>query len=169
MSGLTSRSRISKTRLLNDLPDLERAPALHGADQRHLVGVLEIAADRDAARDPCESADVGLEPLGQVHRRGLALEGRVGRQHDLFVRLAVALRCAARSSSSRTFSRSGPDAVHRRDGAVQHVVAAPERAGPLDGQHVERLLDDAQPRWSRAGSAQIGHSGPVGDVEADSQ
>ncbi len=38
----------------------------------------------------------------------------------------------------------GPDTVHWRDRAVKDVVAALERAGALDGQDVERLLDHAQ-------------------------
>ena len=53
----------------------------------------------------------------------------------------------------------GSDAVDGRDGPVQDVVEAAERARALEGQHVERLLDDAQPvavaarrrdRWGRA-------------------
>ena len=38
------------------------------------------------------------------------------------------------------------DPVDRRDRAVEDVVEALELAGPLEGEHVERLLDDAQPR-----------------------
>ena len=45
------RSRISMTRLLIVDP-VDGPAALEGSDQRHLVGVLEIAADRDAAGDP---------------------------------------------------------------------------------------------------------------------
>ena len=37
------------------------------------------------------------------------------------------------------------DAVDRRDGAVEDVVEALELARPLEGEDVERLLDDAQP------------------------
>ncbi len=37
-----------------------------------------------------------------------------------------------------------PDAVDRRDRAVEDVVEALELAGPLQGEDVERLLDDAQ-------------------------
>ena len=35
----------------------DRPPALEGADQGHLVGVLEVAADRQAAGDPADRAD----------------------------------------------------------------------------------------------------------------
>ena len=38
----------------------------------------------------------------------------------------------------------GADAVHRADRPVEDVVAAPPLPGPLDREHVERLLDDAQ-------------------------
>ncbi len=41
------------------------------------------------------------------------------------------------------------DPVDRRDRPVEDVVAAPELAGPFDGQDVERLLDHAQPECRR--------------------
>ena len=109
---------------------------------------------------------VGGQALGQVHRRRLALERRVGGQHDLLVRLAVAQRSDGASSSSRTLQPVRADAVHRRDGAVEDVVAALERAGALDGQDVERLLDDAQPRLvaRRVGADRAQRAGR--DVEA---
>ena len=40
----------------------------------------------------------------------------------------------------------GPDALEVVDGAAEHVVAALELAGPLDGDDVAGLLDHAQHR-----------------------
>ncbi len=58
------------------------------------------------------------------------------------------------------------DAVDGADGAVEHVVAAAELAGPLDGQHVERLLDHAQADVLAARVAADRAQGRVADVEA---
>ena len=60
----------------------------------------------------------------------------------------------------------GPDAVDRADRAVEHVVAAAELAGPLDRQHVERLLDDAQLAVVAARVAADRAQRGVADVEA---
>src|SRR3954468_3165034 len=87
---LARRSRISPTRL--DIGWSDCPPALERPDQRHLVGIFEVAADRQASGDPADAADGALEPLGQIHRRRLALECRVRREDDLLDRLAGALR-----------------------------------------------------------------------------
>ncbi len=57
------------------------------------------------------------------------------------------------------------DPFDRGDGAVQDVVAALELPGALEGNHVQRLLDDADclvTRWVGADCARIA----LGDVEA---
>ena len=150
--------------------DLELAPALERPDEGHLVGVLEVAAHGDAPGDPGDGADVAREALGEVHRRGLALERRVGGQDDLLVRLARRLALRGPLEQLADAQPVGADAVHGRDGAMQHVVAAAERTRALDGEHVERLLHDAQPVARRAtGRAQMGHSGPVLMLKHDSQ
>ena len=105
-------------------------------------------------------ADDRLEPLGQVHRGRLALEGRVGGQDDLDERLAVARGLVGAREQLADPEPVRPDPVDRRDRAVEDVVEALELAGPLEGEDVERLLDDAQPASvSRPGSRQIGQSG----------
>ena len=91
----------------------------------------------------------GLEPLGEVHRGRLALEGRVGGQDDLDERLAVARGLVGPLEQLADPQPVRPDAVDRRDRAVEDVVEALELAGPLEGEDVERLLDDAQPRRGR--------------------
>ena len=77
---------------------LERA-----RERRDLVGVLEVAADRQAARQPVTPPDRRQE-RGQVDRGRLALEVRVGRQDNLLDRLAV----PTRPTNSRMRSSSGP-------------------------------------------------------------
>src|SRR6478735_6642110 len=88
MPALASRRRISLTRLLIAWSD--GSPALEGADQGHLVGVLEITPDREAARDPADDADHRLEAFGEVHRGRFSFEGRIGGHDDLHERRPVA-------------------------------------------------------------------------------
>ena len=63
-------------------------------------------------------------------------------------------------------SRSGPMPSIGRDRPVQHVVAAPEGAGPFQRQHVERLLHDAQPGVVPTRVEADGALGAGADVEA---
>ena len=60
----------------------------------------------------------------------------------------------------------GADPVDRRDRAVEHVVEALELAGPLEGEDVERLLDDAQPACVAGRVAADRAERLVADVEA---
>src|SRR5258705_9035212 len=88
-TALARRRRISPTRF--DIGS-DGPPALEGADQGHLVGVLEVAAHRQPPGDPADYPDASLEPLGEGHRGRLALEGRVRGEDDFLERRAVALR-----------------------------------------------------------------------------
>src|SRR5258705_6252026 len=83
------RSRFSASR--SDMGSVG-APALVGADRGHLVRVLEVAAHREPPGDPADYPNASLEPLGEVHRGRLALEGRVRGEDDFLERRAVALR-----------------------------------------------------------------------------
>ncbi len=60
----------------------------------------------------------------------------------------------------------GSDAVHGRDGAVEHVVPAAERAGSLQGEDVERLLHHAQAGVVASRVEADGALGAGADVEA---
>ena len=60
----------------------------------------------------------------------------------------------------------GADAVDRRDRAVEDVVEALELGRPLEREHVERLLDDAQPALVAARVAADRAQRLVADVEA---
>src|SRR5438552_11327640 len=158
------RRNASTTRYHIGRSDL--APALEGPDQRHLVGILEVAADRDAACDPGDRADRVREPLGEVHRGGLALERRVRRDDNLLERHSPRLRLVGARQELADAEAVGADPVDRRDRAVEDVVQALELAGPLEGEHVERLLDDTEPGLVPArGGADAAHRRGA-DVEA---
>src|SRR5262249_61100890 len=58
------------------------------------------------------------------------------------------------------------DPVDRRDRAVEDVVEALELAGPLEGEDVERLLDDAEAAGVAARVAADRAGRLVADVEA---
>src|SRR6185295_3677747 len=45
------------------------------------------------------------------------------------------------------------DPVDRRDRPMEHVIAALELGGPLEGEDIERLLDDTQPALIAPGIA----------------
>src|SRR5215831_15800539 len=59
------------------------AAAGEGAAQSDLVGVLDVAADRHAERQAGDGETARLEHAGEVERRRLALDVRVGREHHL--------------------------------------------------------------------------------------
>ena len=164
MPALARRSRISKTRLL--IAPSDRPPALERPDQGDLVGVLEVATDRQAAGDPADHPDHRLEALGEVHRGRLALEGRVGGHDHLDERLAVAGGCVGALEQLADPQPIRADAVDRRDRAVEDVVEALELARPLEGEDVERLLDDAQAGLVAARVAADRTERLIADVEA---
>ena len=118
------------------------------------------------ARDPGHRPDVAVEALVEVHRRGLALERRVGGEDDLLDPAAGRVRLVDPGEELADLEPLGADAVDRADRAVEHVVAAAELAGALDGEHVQRLLDDAQPAVVAARVAADRAQRRVADVEA---
>ena len=87
---------------------------------------------------------VARQALGEVHRGGVALEGRVRGEDHLGHGLAVVLGGDHALEQLADPQALRADPVHRADRPVQDVVAAPPLAGPLDREHVEGLLDHAQ-------------------------
>src|SRR6187402_3600515 len=73
-SGMNSRKE-------RTFPSSELAASGECATERDLVGVLEVAADRQPAREP-RHADPVAQPLGQVRGRRLAGHVRIRREHD---------------------------------------------------------------------------------------
>ena len=103
----------------------------------------------------------GLSSAGDVHRRGVPLQVRVGRQDDL--RDAVARDPVQQLLHAKVV---GPDALERRDRAAQDVVPALDHAGLLDRRLVLRLLDHADHRGVAAGVAADAAQLALGDAEA---
>ena len=172
MIGLMSRSSASLTRLLTGRSrDLELAPALQRPDEGHLVGVLEVATDRDAARDPGDGADVARQPLGEVHRGRLALERRVGGEDHLLVRLAVAARARPTRLEQLADRAAGrgrcrPWARWRRGARGSGPGTRPSARCASTSSGSSTTHSAAS---SRDGSRQMGHSGPVLMLKHDSQ
>src|SRR5690349_1800848 len=108
-AAFARRSRISKTRW----PISDRPPALQCADQRDLVGVLEIATDGQSAGDTTDDRDAVLEAFGEVHRGRLALKGRVRRQDDLGERRTIALCVIGTREELADLQAVGADPIDR--------------------------------------------------------
>jgi hypothetical protein len=106
------------------------------ASARPSVGVLEIAADRETARQPRDPY-ASPQAVGHVGGGRLAGHVRVRREHDFLH--AVAFDAADQLVDAEMFRF---DAVERRERAAEDVVEPAELAGALDGQEVDRLLDD---------------------------
>src|SRR3954454_19417188 len=106
--------------------------------QGHFVRVLEVPPHRQSTRQTRHAQAQRLEHPGEVRRGGLALEVRIGREDHL------ADRAVGEPDHELADAQLvGADAVDRRDGAAQHVVAAAELAGPLDRDDVLVLLHHA--------------------------
>jgi hypothetical protein len=69
-------------------------------------------------------------------RRGLAVHGRVDRQDHLG---DLASRTATHQRIDVEILR--PDAIERRQRAAQHMIARPDRAGPLQRPKIRDVLD----------------------------
>src|SRR5205085_6035411 len=104
----------------------------------HLVGVFEVAADGEAAGDARDLHAERRDQPGQVHPCGFPLDVGIGGHDDLGNALS-----GNPGEQLRDPQVVGPDAVDRGDGAAEHVVAALELTGLLDGLDVPGFLDDA--------------------------
>src|ERR1700682_2365246 len=89
------------------------APFAQRLRQRAAVDVLELSADRHAAREPGNLELARAEQLGDVMRGRLALVGEIGRQHDLADRsIERSLEQPVEANLLRT------DAVERRQAQI---------------------------------------------------
>ena len=107
-------------------------------------------------REAGDAQPEDLEQPGQVGGGGLALEVGVGRDDHL------GDDAVAEPGEQLAHAQVvGADAVDRADRAAEHVVAAAELAGALDGDDVLGLLDDADRRARRgAGRGRSGTGRP---------
>ena len=116
------------------------AAARRGAAERDLVGVLEVAADREAAREP-RDAHLLAQAVGEVGGGRLAGHRRVRREHDLGDAVRVD------TVDQLVDPQVGRiDAVDRAERAAEHVVEAVVGVRALERDDVDRLLDDADRR-----------------------
>ena len=123
---------------------------------REVVGVLEIAADRDAGGDARDAHAERLQQPRQVDRRRLAFDRRVGGE-DHFLDAAG----ADARQQALDLQVVGPDALQRRDRAHQHVIQAAEAAGAIDDADVLRLFDDADDAVIAAGDRRTAAHGSM--------
>ena len=138
------------------------SPSCERSAQRHLVGVLQVAAYRQSTRQSRHAQADRLEHPGEIGRGRLTLEVGIGREDHL--------GDGAVGQPDHQLADPqlvGSDAVDRRDRAAEHVVAAAELAGALDRDDVLVLLDHAQharvaPRVAADPALLV-----LGDVEAD--
>src|SRR2546429_6402949 len=125
------------TRLITD-PESHLPAALERLGEGDLVRVLQVAPHRETTRETGHPDAARLEEGRDVHRRGVALEVRIGREDDL--RDAVALDAFHQLADPEVV---GPDPVERSHRAAEDVVPAPDDTRLLDGGRVRRLLDHA--------------------------
>src|SRR6202035_448810 len=145
---------------------LHSAAPGEGLAERDLVGVLQIRAHRQAAREPCDGdlPRASAQLLGDVQRGGLARGGRVRGEDDLPHGTA---RGGDAGEQLHHLQVLRIDAVDRREGPAEHVVDAVVLVRALHRDHVAGLLHDADqpvvaPRVLADAAARL-----VGEVEAD--
>ena len=115
---------------------LDRAAGLDGTPKRKLVGILQVAAHGQAARQTRHLNTQRLDGTGEVARRGLALDIGVGGDNDLVDILVTQAR-----QQLADMQLLGADFVHGADHAAQHVVQAMIAARALDPEDVDMLQD----------------------------
>src|SRR5690606_11608548 len=145
-------------------PRSQGPAALEGLAEGDLVGVLEVGADREPARQPGDG-DVGhalAQDVGEVERGRLAGRRRVRRDDDL---AHAALLGPADELLDAEVLRV--DAVDRRERPAEDVVAAVELVRPLDRDDVARVLDDADDRAVAPLVLADAAARADGEVEAD--
>src|SRR5262249_41205744 len=107
------------------------SPPFERLAERGGIRVLDAGAHRRPRRDARHLPAQRFDEAGQIERRGLAFDRRVGRQHDL--PHAAVLQAPQQLADAQVF---GADAVERREAAVQDVIAAAKLAGALEGDEI---------------------------------
>src|SRR5947209_2437391 len=149
-----------------DASDLECATPLESTAEGDLVGVLEVATDRQAAGETSDAQPHRLDQPGEVRRGRLTLEVGVSGDDQLRDIACEARHQLADAQVVRT------DTLNGRDRAAQHVVAATELTRALDSDDVLGLFDHADDRrvatWVAADAALVAFRDVAADdAEAD--
>jgi len=116
---------------------LELRSSFQGSLDGHLVGEIEVRADRKAHGQPGDPDAERFEHPMKIERRGLPFHRRVGGDDDLLE--------GPRFDPLDEFSQPelvGPAALERREGAKEDMVSSAVDARLLDRGDVERFLDD---------------------------
>ena len=93
--------------------------------------------------------DVGLmEEISDVVRGALTVDGRVQGKNDL-------ADCRVVGTLDERVNRQifGADAVERRQGSAEYVIAAVKSAGAFEGPQIRQILDDANDATVASGIA----------------
>jgi len=134
----------------------------HGARERHLICVLEIAAHGQSMCDTRHANPHRLQEFGNIHCRRLALDVGVGRDDDL---LHILLARTQDELADADVVR--PHAFERGECAMQNVVHAVIVVHALHRRNILWLLDDTDRRvvafFRHADGARVA----VREVEAD--
>lgn len=120
---------------------LQLSARLQGPPERHLISIVEIAADRQTRGDPGDTDAEWFQMTGQIKRCGLSLDRRVGGDYHLG---GLPLGKAVEQLTHAQLLWA--DSVGRRDDTSQDVVQASELARTLDRCHIPWFLDDADDR-----------------------
>src|SRR5712692_9569886 len=119
----------------------EGTAARHGTRERQFVGVLEVAAHRQAVGGPRDFDPQRRELPLHVERRRLSFYIRVrGDDHLGHAFLTRTVEQLRNVDLVRAY------AVDRRDHTMEHEVQAVELSSALDRKHVQRRLDDTNDR-----------------------
>src|SRR6204780_2893438 len=135
--------------------DIKQSPSLECATQRHLIGVLQVAPDWQAARGPGPPQAHRFHQPSEKGGRCLAFEVRIGGENQFRHRPVSEPR---HQLLDPQLVRA--DSVDGADRPAEHVVAAAELADLLHGRDVLRLFHDADHRqvapWVEADPALVG-------------
>ncbi len=128
----------------------ELVAAFEGARHGDFVGIFDVTARRDPGGNACDRERTNLRrALGQPAGRGLALERGTGRNDDL-IHFAPSRRAAPAIAAQLI----GPNAMQRRERAMQHVVDAVIPARPLNASMLVGSSTTQTSLWLRVGLAQ---------------
>src|SRR5689334_21989477 len=81
--GLDCQSRPSSYGPPRPLQALDLTTALQRTDERHVIGIFEVAAYRQPPRNACHGRDVRSQEIREVHGGRLAFQVGIGGQDDL--------------------------------------------------------------------------------------